>query len=81
MVQFGANSSLDLARAAQMVQPYCDGVDINCGCPQSWACQEGLGAQLMHEREKVRDMVRAVKAGCGVDFCVSIKIRVHADLR
>ncbi|KAI9704340.1 MAG: hypothetical protein M1836_007201 [Candelina mexicana] len=35
----------------------------------------------MHERQKVADMVRAVKKGCGKDFCVSVKIRVHKDLR
>ncbi|KAI9778908.1 MAG: hypothetical protein M1835_004820 [Candelina submexicana] len=64
-----------------MVQPYCDGIDLNCGCPQSWACHDGLGAALMHERQKVAEMVRAVKKVCGEEFCVSVKIRVHKDLR
>ena len=64
-----------------MVQPFCDGFDINCGCPQSWACREGLGAQLLQEKGKVHDMVRSVKDKCGVDFSVSVKIRIEADLR
>ena len=81
VVQFGCESSLDLVRAAEMIQPYCDGVDINCGCPQTWACQEGLGAQLMQEPEKVVDMIRSVKDRCGTDLSVSVKIRLHTDLR
>jgi len=64
-----------------MVYPYVDGVDLNCGCPQSWACQEGIGAGLMKDPEIVRDMVRGVKARVGNEFCVSTKIRIHADLR
>lgn len=64
-----------------MVQPYCDGVDLNCGCPQSWAIQEGIGCGLMRKPELVRDMVLAVKERCGKDFCVSVKIRIHNDLQ
>jgi len=71
-------------------------VDLNCGCPQSWACAETLGAALMNRRELVRDMVVetrdrlrgdgwAVGMEADVDSprgrSVSVKIRVHDDLR
>lgn len=72
---------IDFAKAAEMVQPYCDGVDLNCGCPQSWAIQEGIGCGLMRKPELVRDMVIAAKERCGEDFCVSVKIRIHSDLQ
>jgi tRNA-dihydrouridine synthase 4 len=81
VVQFGACSPLELSRAASIVQPYCAGIDLNCGCPQSWACHDGLGAALMHERGKVADMIKAVKRACGDGFSMSVKIRVHKDLR
>ena len=81
IVQFAAKDAVTLARAAEMVYPYVDGVDLNCGCPQTWACQEGIGAGLMKNPEAVRDMVRGVKARLGNEFCVSTKIRIHADLR
>lgn len=81
VVQFGACSATELSRAASMVQPYCAGIDLNCGCPQSWACHDGLGAALMHERGKVAEMVKMVKKVCGKEFCVSVKIRVHKNLR
>ena len=64
-----------------MVQPYCDGVDLNCGCPQTWAIHEGIGCGLMSRREVVRDMVLAAKRRCGDGFCVSVKMRIHRDLR
>ncbi|KAH7039686.1 uncharacterized protein B0I36DRAFT_357085 [Microdochium trichocladiopsis] len=102
IVQFGANVPAELARAASLVAPYASGVDLNCGCPQSWACAETLGAALMEERELVRDMLVTTRQrlhddGWAVNLdspeseaatkaspkgrSVSVKIRVHGDLR
>ncbi|KAM7224276.1 tRNA-dihydrouridine synthase [Rhypophila decipiens] len=96
IVQFGANVPLELARASSLVAPFASGVDLNCGCPQSWACAETLGAALMEKRELVRDMVIETRehlrrdgwrVGKEKDFdspkgrSVSVKIRVHKDLR
>lgn len=96
IVQFGANSPVEVSRASSLVAPYVGGVDINCGCPQSWACSETLGAALMDERELVRDMVIETRqklrdegwaVGKEKDIdnpkgrSVSVKIRVHKDLR
>lgn len=96
IAQFGANVPLELARASSLVAPYASGVDLNCGCPQSWACAETLGAALMERRELVRDMVvetrrRLREDGWAVGLerdaddprgrSVSVKIRVHKDLR
>lgn len=87
---------LELARASTLVAPYVSGVDLNCGCPQSWACAETLGAALMNKRELVRDMVvetreHLARDGWAVGMekdmdnprgrSVSVKIRVHDDLR
>ncbi|KAI2472087.1 FMN-linked oxidoreductase [Annulohypoxylon bovei var. microspora] len=104
VAQFGASQPLELSRAASLAAPYVSGVDLNCGCPQSWACAERLGAALMERRELVRDMVvetraRLARDGWTVDLSaydsadaqagdlagrgrsVSVKIRVHKDLR
>lgn len=96
IVQFGASSPLELARAAALAAPHVAGVDLNCGCPQSWACAETLGAALMDRRELVRDMVVATRArlaadgwavACEADVddargrSVSVKVRIHDDLR
>ncbi|KAK0734394.1 dihydrouridine synthase [Lasiosphaeria miniovina] len=96
IVQFGANSPLELARASSLVAPFSSGVDLNCGCPQSWACAETMGAALMERRELVRNMVVETRehlrrdgwaVGKDKDMdsprgrSVSVKIRVHKDLR
>ncbi|KAM3537912.1 hypothetical protein ARSEF1564_009167 [Beauveria bassiana] len=97
ILQFGANSATELARASSLAMPSVAGVDLNCGCPQSWACAETLGAALMNRRELVRDMVaetrgRLARDGWAVGGkdedvesdkgrSVSVKIRVHDDLR
>lgn len=99
IAQFGANDAAELSRAASLAAPFVNGVDLNCGCPQSWACAATLGAALMHRRELVRDMVGATRerlardgwavgpADAAVDHpagrgrSVSVKIRVHKDLR
>ncbi|KAK5987579.1 tRNA-dihydrouridine(20a/20b) synthase-like [Cladobotryum mycophilum] len=96
IVQFGANVPRELARASSLVAPYAGGVDLNCGCPQSWACAETLGAALMEKRELVRDMVVETRQRLADDGwhvgkdkdmdspkgrSVSVKIRVHDDLR
>ncbi|KAM6213011.1 tRNA-dihydrouridine(20a/20b) synthase [NAD(P)+]-like isoform 2-T3 [Sarcoramphus papa] len=59
-----------------------DGIDLNCGCPQRWAMSEGYGACLINKPELVRDMVRHVRNQIdNPRFSVSIKIRIHEDLK
>ncbi|XP_033625787.1 tRNA-dihydrouridine(20a/20b) synthase [NAD(P)+]-like [Asterias rubens] len=82
IVQFAAKHARDLADAAEVVRPYADGVDLNCGCPQRWATCDGYGAHLIKQPELVRDMVRQTWARTGSeDFTTSIKIRIHRNLR
>ena len=80
IVQFGAGNPTDFGRAAEMVSGNCDGVDLNCGCPQSWAVASGIGCALMGQPELVREMVLEAKRRCGKGFCVGVKMRVHGDL-
>ena len=39
VVQFAVSNADDFGRAAEMVAPYADAVDLNCGCPQRSAGQ------------------------------------------
>ena len=36
VVQFAASNAKDFADAAELVAPFADGVDLNCGCPQRY---------------------------------------------
>lgn len=82
IMQFAASDAQTLADAACVVSPFTDGVDLNCGCPQRWAMAEGYGACLINKPELVRDMVRLVRNQVdNPNYSVSIKIRIHKDLR
>lgn len=76
IVQFAANSSTDFLHATEMVQPYVDGVDLNCGCPQRWAMQDGYGSYLLKQPDVIEDMVKTVKRNVPSTFSVSVKIRL-----
>ncbi|GAA5862737.1 hypothetical protein JCM3774_001901 [Rhodotorula dairenensis] len=79
IIQFAANDPVQLADAAELVQPWVDGIDLNCGCPQKWAYQEGIGCALLRKPELVHDLVRSTKSRLGWNFPVSVKIRVDDD--
>ena len=80
IAQFASSGPEEFARAAEMVAPWVDGVDLNCGCPQSWAIKEGIGCSLMESPELVAEMVKVAKVRLDPQKSVSVKIRIHKDL-
>lgn len=80
IAQFASAGVEDFARAAELIAPWVDGVDLNCGCPQSWAIKEGIGCALGEDPDLVAEMVRAARARLGPSKSVSVKIRIHKDL-
>ncbi|KAK3111009.1 tRNA dihydrouridine synthase [Teratosphaeriaceae sp. CCFEE 6253] len=80
IAQFASSEPTEFARAAEMIAPWVDGVDLNCGCPQSWAVKEGIGCSLMENPSLVAEMVRAARGRLSESQSVSVKIRVHKDL-
>ena len=80
LAQFASSDPTEFARAAELIAPWVDGVDLNCGCPQSWAIRENIGCSLMADAELVAAMVRAAKSRLESSKSVSCKIRIHKDL-
>lgn len=80
VVQFAAGTEAEFSRAVELVAPYADGVDLNCGCPQGWAISEGIGAGLMKNPDLVANMLKSAKAVAGATP-ISAKIRVYEDSR
>ncbi|KAK3022304.1 hypothetical protein RJ639_046162, partial [Escallonia herrerae] len=78
-VQFCANAADTLLEAAQRVEPYCDYVDINLGCPQRIAKRGNYGAFLMDNLPLVKSLVE--KLALNLRVPVSCKIRVFPDLQ
>ncbi|XP_071710580.1 uncharacterized protein [Rutidosis leptorrhynchoides] len=78
-VQFCANDPDTLLEAARRVEPYCDYVDINLGCPQRIAKRGNYGAFLMDKLPLVKSLVE--KLALNLDVPVSCKIRLFPYLQ
>ncbi|KAI8910845.1 hypothetical protein EDD86DRAFT_127039 [Gorgonomyces haynaldii] len=88
IIQFASSDPIHAGDASALAAPYCNGVDINCGCPQRWAIEEGIGAYLMEHPDTVMDIIAQIKQRTapvkmqdGSAFPCSVKIRVHSDLK
>ncbi|XP_055858234.1 tRNA-dihydrouridine(20a/20b) synthase [NAD(P)+]-like [Episyrphus balteatus] len=82
IAQFASHNSLDMLAASELVSPYVDGVDLNCGCPQSWATAKGYGCALLRKPELVEDIVKTLRRNFPSSFSVSIKLRLlQGDIR
>ncbi|MEK6816574.1 MAG: tRNA-dihydrouridine synthase [Nanoarchaeota archaeon] len=60
MVQLVGSDAKLMRKAAEIVEPYADVIDINCGCPVFDAVKLGMGGYLMKRPETIGKMVSAV---------------------
>uniref|UniRef100_A0A0K8SW78 DUS-like FMN-binding domain-containing protein n=1 Tax=Lygus hesperus TaxID=30085 RepID=A0A0K8SW78_LYGHE len=73
VVQFAANTVEDFVASAELVSPFSDGVDLNCGCPQRWAMQDGYGAHLLTQPQIIKDIERWQPKACSTTQLCSRK--------
>eukprot|EP00730_Choanoeca_flexa_P004600 TRINITY_DN11745_c0_g3_i1.p2 TRINITY_DN11745_c0_g3~~TRINITY_DN11745_c0_g3_i1.p2 ORF type:complete len:317 (+),score=38.75 TRINITY_DN11745_c0_g3_i1:3-953(+) len=78
VAQFAASDGVQLSQAAILMAPYADAFCLNCGCPQKWAIQDGIGCYLTKNPEKMCDIVKHARAAVP-NHPVSVKIRIHED--
>lgn len=74
--QFAARDAYEFSVAAQLIYPYVDGVDLNCGCPQSWAISKGYGCGLLRHPDLVRDIIQTTRRLLPQSFSISVKLRL-----
>ena len=73
-VQFCANDPEELLEAAKYVQPYCDAVDLNLGCPQGIAKRGRYGAFLQEDQDLICRMISTLSRELQVPITAKIRI-------
>ncbi|EJW74476.1 hypothetical protein WUBG_14616, partial [Wuchereria bancrofti] len=78
VVQFCANDPVILLNACQLVENFCDGVDLNLGCPQLIAKRGRYGAYLQEDLKLICEMVTLLHSRSRLPL--SCKIRILQDI-
>ena len=73
-VQFCANDPDELLLAARHVQPYCDAVDLNLGCPQGIAKRGHYGSFLQEDWDLIYKLINNLHKN--LDIPVTAKMRI-----
>ncbi|KAJ8495062.1 hypothetical protein ONZ51_g1923 [Trametes cubensis] len=74
IVQFCANNADQLLTSAKLLEPYCDAVDINLGCPQDIARRGHYGSFLQDEWDLIYEMINTLHNNLSIP--VTAKFRV-----
>jgi tRNA-dihydrouridine synthase 1 len=61
-------------QATKQLQQFCDGIDINCGCPQNIAKRGNYGAFLFEDTDALLDLVTTLTRELRIP--VSVKVRL-----
>lgn len=72
--QLIGNDALKLSKAARMLEPYVDLIDLNLGCSCRKEIEEGTGSILLRKPDKVRKLVSSLVSS--VSIPVTAKIRL-----
>lgn len=73
-VQFCANDPDHLLQAARYVEPFCDAIDLNLGCPQRIARKGNYGAFLQEDWGLIYKLIN--KLHLNLDIPVTAKMRI-----
>ena len=73
-VQFCANSPDHLLEAARYVEPYCDAVDLNLGCPQGIAKKGNYGAFLQEDWDLIYKLINKLHTNLNVPVTAKMRI-------
>ncbi len=74
IVQFCANSPTDLLQAARHVQPFCDAVDLNLGCPQGIARKGHYGAFLQEDWDLIYNLINTLHKELNIPVTAKMRI-------
>ena len=61
------------------IEPYCDGIDLNCGCPQMIAKRGNYGAFLLEQEDELIELVEFLLQHAKVPLSVKVRILPHPE--
>lgn len=73
-VQFCANDPDQLLTAAKLLQPYCDAVDLNLGCPQGIAKKGNYGAFLQEDWGLIHTLISNLHENLNIPVTAKMRI-------
>jgi tRNA-dihydrouridine synthase 2 len=76
--QLLTNDPSTAVRAVEKVIGFSSGIDLNCGCPESFATSRGEGSALMNDPQKVTEIIRTLSRNFNVP--ISVKHRIQKDI-
>lgn len=74
VVQFCANDPDELLEAARYVEPYCDAVDLNLGCPQGIARKGNYGAFLQEDWDLIYRLINKLHVHLSIPVTAKMRI-------
>ncbi|GMR53294.1 hypothetical protein PMAYCL1PPCAC_23489, partial [Pristionchus mayeri] len=77
VLQIGTSNGESAAKVAEMVGRDVAAIDVNMGCPKPFSIQGGMGAALLTQTDRVKEILSSLVATSQVP--VSCKIRVLDD--
>ncbi|ORD97250.1 DUS1L [Hepatospora eriocheir] len=78
VVQICGNDPITMLKSSRKLEPFCDAIDINLGCPQHCARKGMYGAWLMNDQTRIFEIVKTLSNELTIPvFC---KIRVFDSI-
>lgn len=77
--QILTNDPAKAVQAAEKVIGFASAIDLNCGCPESFATSRGAGSALMNDPQTVSEVVAALTRNYSVP--ITVKHRIHRDVQ
>ncbi|KAG7365857.1 tRNA-U20-dihydrouridine synthase [Nitzschia inconspicua] len=79
IVQICGSNPEYVLQTARFVEPFVDGIDINCGCPQQIAKKGNYGAFLLEQEETLLTLVRHLVRHLTVPLSIKVRLLPPPD--
>lgn len=79
VLQLGTSDATRALKVGRMVENDVAGIDINMGCPKKFSINGGMGAALLREADKAKDILKTLVEALSIP--ITCKIRVFPDFQ